>query len=210
MIGHSRGAFEKNEEAINALTKKRDDLISEAHEEDKKDEGFKKMVVILQSLGHLDSTFESRDLHPLSLKSLSKEEALTLYKNTEVRAGPWKYVSKHLAQEMPYITPEGKNIKVVIMKFNEDIFPDEVVQEMDKLGVCPLTYEEFIQFVSANPDYQKQNTLIAAGSKHKFDDHLYYVPSASVSYFSGERHELGLCNWGGKWPSHYRFPVVAK
>lgn len=155
----------------------------------------------VKASGYLDTSFDGKGVHTFRMEALSKEEALEKYKNSGGKTWIWD----DLKNKMPYTTPEVIDKDVIILNFKKNISSEDAIQEMDKLGLRPMTYEELIQFASNNPEYQKQNILVALGSKHDFGGGLQ-VP---VVNWGVEDRDLSAGAWDD-WSNDYRFPSVRK
>lgn len=118
----------------------------------------------VRASGYLDTSFDGREVHPLVIRPLAKEQAFAEY-----RAGdgePW--VWNELEDNMPYVVPEVKWLNVMILDFGKDFPSNGVDFEMDNLDVRPLAYEELIQYGIVYPEHQKQNLLLGLGTRSFF------------------------------------------
>lgn len=147
--------------------------------------------------GYLDTSFDGREVHPLPIRSLTKEQALDAYKKSSDKA----YIWDELEKNMPYTMPKAETLDVMILNFGKHIGSDEALAEMDKLSVRPLTCEELIQYGIAHPEHQKP--LVGLGIKHT----LGGFPRVPV-LFSGDKRSLRAFGWGSVWDVWCRFPVV--
>lgn len=160
------------------------------------------IITRLCTAGYLDTSFEGKEIHPLEIKPLTKDEALAAYHQSGGKTWIWDELEKN----MPYTIPDAKHLDVMIVNFGKGISGDNAVAEMDNLGVRPLTYEELIQYGITNPEHQKQNYLVGLGSKHVLDGD----PCApGLGWVVGGRL-LSASHWGGDWGVGCRFPVVRK
>ncbi|MBI5400517.1 MAG: hypothetical protein HZB12_00145 [Candidatus Yonathbacteria bacterium] len=156
----------------------------------------------IRDAGYLDTSFEGKETHRLTIEALSKEEAIARYKQSGGKTWVWDEIEKN----MPYTTPKAKTLDVIMMNFGKNIKSDEAIAEMDKLGVRPLTAEELIQYGIANPSHQEKDLLVGLSSKHTLDG----SPLAVILRVSVDRRDLVAGHWGGDWNDGYRFPVVRK
>ncbi len=152
------------------------------------------------SLSLLDTSFDGKESYRLEIRPLTKERAFAEYRNSGGETLVWDEMEKN----MPYVVPEPEGLNVMILRFGRSIGDDKVLAEMDKLGVCPLTYEELIQYGIARPEHQRQRTLVGLGTKHAFGYCLY---APTLSFTDGTRTMIACC---GDWGDRYRFPVVRK
>lgn len=159
-------------------------------------------IVLLEEKGYLDTSFEDKKVHSLTMRPLSKEEAIEEYKKSGSKTLVWDELEKN----MPYITPKIEMLDVMVMKFNKLIGSDETIAQMDKLGVRPLTYEELIQYGIVHPAHQKQKTLIGLGSKHILAGNLY----TPCLRFDDVNRNLDAELLSGLYHDRYRFLVVRK
>ncbi|MFZ2303478.1 MAG: hypothetical protein WAV98_01650 [Minisyncoccia bacterium] len=161
-------------------------------------------VARLKEAGYLDTSFEGKGVHELTMRPLSKEEALAEYRTS----GGKTYIWDDLEKNMPYATPSPEKLDVMIIDFGKTIGSDEALAEMDALGVRPLTYEELIQYGIANPSHQKQDLFIGLGTKHT----LVGSPRTPVIGYDSRGRVLGANHWVDNWGAGNccYFPVVRK
>lgn len=152
--------------------------------------------------GYLDTSFEGRETHSLTIRPLTKEQALDEYRNSGGKTWVWDELEKN----MPYMVPKAETLDVMIMNFGKNIGSDEAIAEMDKLDVRPLTYEELVQYGIAYPEHQKQKYLVGLGTKHT----LVGIPHAPFLIVGVGERDLSAIVWGLDWVDWYRFPVVRK
>ena len=154
----------RDNEAINAT---KAEVVKEesGHMDDKEMRGelsLEETVSLLKDKGYLDTSFEGKEVHPLAMRALSREEAFAEYEKSGGRA----WIAKDDFKSKSYTIPNLNNIDVVILKFN-DIEPyvglatDQVLERMGSLGVRPLTFEETIQYGIAYPAHQEQYGLVS-------------------------------------------------
>lgn len=160
------------------------------------------LIARLKDAAYLDTSFEGKETHSLTMRPLSKEEAFAEYRTSGGKTWVWD----EMENNMPYSTPKAETLDVMIMNFNKGIKSDEALAEMDNLSVRPLTYEELIQYGIAHPSRQEQKWLIGLGTKHTLGGR----PLAPVLGFDGGVRDLDAVRWGGEWGDGYRFPVVRK
>lgn len=160
-------------------------------------------IALLKDAGYLDTSFEGKETHPLAIRALSKEEALEEYKTSGGKAGVWD----EFKINFPYTTPKAETLDVMMMNFGKEITRGEADTEMGKFGVRPLTYEEFVQFISVNPSFDEQNPLVALSDKHTGNG----APRVAFARFSSETgRSLCAARHSDNWNANYRFPVVRK
>lgn len=161
-------------------------------------------IALLKDAGYLDTSFEGKEFHPLTIRPLTEEEALDEYKKSGDRAWIWDELEKN----MPYVVPKAEILSVMIMNFykSESIESDDALAEMEAHGVRPLTYEELIQYGIKYPKHQKQKALVGLGTKQT----LVGYPYAPNLRFDDDVRVLSADLWGNDWVGRYRFPGVRK
>lgn len=157
----------------------------------------------LEKAGYL-SDLDGKKLHFLDLEEYDKE---TIFNKLEKQALP-AWVVKHL----DYTTPKAKKLKIVMLRFdrekNEKLNRDEqlsesnYIEKMKKFGVRPIKFEEYLQFVSNNEKFLK-------------DQKGYiYMPEKVVSSerYTGriQSHHHGIGIDIGQWMFYARFPFVVE
>ncbi|HAS84787.1 MAG TPA: hypothetical protein DCS23_01785 [Candidatus Yonathbacteria bacterium] len=175
------------------------------HMDDKEMRGalsLQETVALLREKGVLDTSFEGKEVHELIMRPITKEQALSEYKNSSGKT----YIASEVSEKMTYSTPKAEALNVMIMNFNKIIRSDEAVTEMNAFGVRPLTYEEIIQYGVAHPSHQKQKILVGLGGEHLVDGNVV-LPEliARVGTRFLEAIRLDHVFGGG-----FRFPVVRK
>lgn len=155
----------------------------------------------VRASGYLDTSF-GREVYPLAIRPLTKEQALAEYRNSGGKTWVWDELEKNT----PYSVPRTEMLYVMILNFG-DIESDEAGAEMDTLGVRPLTYERLIPYGTAYPEHQKQKVLVGLGTKHFLggDPHVPILLSVG-----SDGRGLDAVQWGGVWGGRCRFPVVRK
>ena len=152
----------------------------------------------LREKGYLDASFEGKEVHNLEIRPLTEEQALSEYRNS---GGEIRY--SVIQENFPYTMPKQENLDVMIMKFDQIIRDsDDVIVEMNNLGVRPLAYEELIQYVIANPS--NEQLLVALGSKHDHAAPRHWV--IGVNSYERRFDSLSLVSRS----EGDRFPVTPK
>ena len=164
------------------------------------------VLALLREKGYLDTSFEGKEVHELAMRALSKEEALDEYDRTNNKP----YINPDLEKYMPYKTTETENLVVMMMSLNKNTNCDEVLAEMDKLGVRPLTYEELIQYGIAHPSHQEQNEIIGLGSRYSLGDSLQGGVRVPVLFKNVAGNSLRADRLDYGFTKESRFPVVRK
>lgn len=130
------------------------------------------ILALFKEEGFLDTSFEDKETHSLSIRSLSKKEVFDEYRKSggslgkKIDKGPASYNTPQ--EEIPYTTPGQKDLNVMIVKFNENVVLDRAVKEIDTMGARSLTYEELIQYGTEHPSHQEKNPLFSIDVKKLF------------------------------------------
>ena len=152
---------------------------------------------------NIDTSFEGKIFHPLSIEPISKEESLKRY----LSSGNLPRIFDDIENIMPYRTPEAKEIQVAIIKFDENLTLEDMIMVINKAGARPLTYEELLQFVVANPGCQKEISLVALGSKVSVDGKVIVVRAD----WNGTNRDLYADDLlSNKFKNYWRFAVTGK
>lgn len=156
----------------------------------------------VRASGYLDTSFDGREVHPLVIRSLTKEQALAEYR----ASGGETLIRDELEKNMPYTVPKAEKLGVMILNFGNDIGSYEAVAIADELGVRPLTYEWLTQYGITHPEHQKKKALVGLGTKHT----LICPPLTPVLSAYDVTRVLGSEVWRSNWNGRCRFPVVRK
>lgn len=136
----------------------------------------------VRTSGYLDTSFDGREVHPLVIRPLTKEQALAEYRNSSENAIVWH----ELENNMPYMVPNEELLNVMILDFDSYTVFSDILAEMNNLSVRPLAYEHLIQYGVVYPKHQIQKTLIGLGTRHAFFLSGLCAPSLGVNSY-GER-----------------------
>lgn len=164
-------------------------------------------LALLREKGYLDTSFEGKEVHKLTVRALSKEEAFAEYKAS---GGDTLILDDFEEDNIFYKTPEVKKMDVMIMIFPDSSYAPtlrlmEALKIMNECKVRPVTYEELVQYGTAYPSHQVQSVLIALGERGtpiRTDAMPYLGESDGVRVFS----RIISNGWGRE----QRFPVVLK
>ena len=114
--------------------------------------------------------------------------------------------------------PNTKNTDVkmegVLIDFDDDrkyprgIESDEVIKELDKMGLRPADHHELLSFGAQHPKVQKEFPVVGLGSSPNIKLNNVRV-ILSLNFFRDQR-ELLLEVWGGKWAKDRRFLAFKK
>lgn len=151
-------------------------------------------IARVRDAGYLDTSFEGKETHSLTVRPLSKEEALEEYRNS---GGA---ISDALEEKIPYSIPKEATLDVIIMDFHKLIKGDEALVKMDELGVRPLTHEELIQYGIKYPSHQRTNRKNMA--LISLERNLDSSASILASDYIGRR--LSSSPWEREWDGRYQ------
>lgn len=159
----------------------------------------------VRASGYLDTSFDGREVHPLVIRPLTKEEAFTEYCNS----GGKTWILNELEENMPYAVLKAEALNVMILNFGREIGSDFALAVMDKLGVRPLIYEELIQYGILYPGHQSLKILVGIGTIHMHDlVGVTYTPILSGG--NNSIRSLGLYYLSHTLGGRCRFLVVPK
>ncbi len=100
-----------------------------------------------------------------------------------------------------------EEMAIELIKFDRDMQSDDVVCELDKMGLRPADLPELLAFGAKYPEKQHEFPIIALGSVWQGWDGNRLVPYLDSD--SGGRN-LGTDFFGSRWDSLYRFAAVRK
>ena len=98
-------------------------------------------------------------------------------------------------------------VLVYLVNFNRDISSEDAVKELDRQGLRPATLRELLALGVAQPDLQRNNPIVALGSRWRDSIGRVLVPYLDGR---GSSRFLYLDWWGGGWLSDWRFAAVRK
>lgn len=126
-----------------------------------------------------------------------------------VKRGRYDWVNEHITQTN-FPRPKRRKQKgavIELIKFDKAMESDDVIAELDKMGLRPATIEELLAFGEMYPDVQREFPVVALGSVASIGGHRR-VPYLS-RYGSGRDLDL-LLWWGSRWYALSRFAAVRK
>lgn len=125
-----------------------------------------------------------------------------------IKAGNYGYANKNINAKNFSITGDGKaDVELVLVHFGRDIESDNVLAELDKLGLRPAILPELLAFGETHPEVQREFPIIALGSVWAGRVGLRRVPY--LDGWSGRRG-LSLDWFGDGWHGRCRFAAVRK
>lgn len=162
-------------------------------------------VAKLATRGYLDTSFDNRAVHPLSIRPLSKAQAFAKYRKSGGKTTVWDEIEKH----MRYQKPKAQLLLVMNIQFGCGIGGEDALGEMCEFGVQPFFGEWLIQFGCARPNYQKKSPLVALGTKF---DAGGRACTPYLSSYDGDVRGMHASPWHGygNLIARCRFPVVIK
>lgn len=95
---------------------------------------------------------------------------------------------------------------IEVVHLNKSLSSEDVVDELDRMGLRPATTAELLALGEQHPDLQRQWWIVALGSVASFGG-LRHVPCLSGR---GSGRGLGLRWWDGRWGAYCRFAAVRK
>lgn len=125
-----------------------------------------------------------------------------------VAAGKYDWVNSEITAEHFPTKGEGRvEVKISLACFNRVMESNEVITELDKLGLRPATLPELLAFGAKYPDVQRGFPVVALGSVWRDADGSRGVPCLSGD---GSERLLSLDWFGDRWGGRYRFAAVSK
>ena len=102
---------------------------------------------------------------------------------------------------------EAREVVLQYSHLGRDATTEEVLAEMERLGLRPALYEELLVFCRQNPDEQRKFPVVALGSVWVGSDGC-----RGVAYLDGDgvERDLYLYWGGGRWVGDCRFLAVSK
>lgn len=105
------------------------------------------------------------------------------------------------------MTEKKVEVSAKLFHFNRVISSENAISEMDKAGYRPATLVELLALGEAQPELQRQFSIIALGSFWHDALGSRRVPCLLVD---DDGRELSLHWFGGDWIADYRFLAVCK
>lgn len=91
-------------------------------------------------------------------------------------------------------------LEAIIVDFERPILSDEVVHEIDEMGLRLGEIHELLAFAKQHPDIQKEYVIAALGSK--FGPKSNCVPMLKSCWRYPDKRELHLRPWDGYYTNH--------
>ena len=98
-------------------------------------------------------------------------------------------------------------IDIRLVHFNKDMSFEDVLKELNKMGLRPVELPELLALGAECPAEQRKYPVVALGSVWRSWDGNRYV---AYLYGHGGKRGLGLDDSGDGWDGHCRFAAVCK
>lgn len=136
----------------------------------------------------------------VSIDGLSLEEM--------VEAGKYDYANSNInSGNFPVGEIQSQEEEVYLVHFDRSIGSEEVIRELDKMGLEPADIVQLLAIGEQYPELQRQFPIIALGSVWTRPGGSRYVPEL---WGGAAYRELGLGWFEGDWNPYYRFAAVRK
>lgn len=158
-------------------------------------EQFDLLVKVL--LGKLSNTFAITVDYSRSLSEM-------------ISVGGYNYANKNITEEHFRIICRYYKVdcEVELVHLNEEMTSDEVLEELDKLGLRPAFLEELLAFGETYPEIQRDFPIVSLGSSVR----TAHRGNRLVPYIDGwhDRRSLDLYWFDFNWDAKCRFAAVRK
>lgn len=125
-----------------------------------------------------------------------------------IAAGKYDWTNESITAENFPVQGEGTvKLEIVLFHPNRDIESEDVVKELDQMGLRPATLPELCAYGAKYPETQREFPIVALGSSWVGPDGDRCVPC--LDGFSQERY-LDLGYWDDGWDADCRFAAVRK
>ncbi len=100
-----------------------------------------------------------------------------------------------------------QEVAIKLVQFDSNMESEEVLRELDKMGLRPAELPELLAFGAAYPEKQREFPIVALGSVwHDWDGDR----GVACLYRDADKRNLDLDWWSGGWGSGGRFAAVSK
>lgn len=125
-----------------------------------------------------------------------------------IKAGNYDWENDYIDDNnFPPKRSGSAKLDIRLIHFNKDMSSEDVLKELDKMGLRPIELPELLAFGVAYPDEQRKYPVVALGSFLR--DGGIDGDVACLSGDAGER-ALGLDFFDGGWYADCRFAAVSK
>ena len=142
-----------------------------------------------------------RDSYSVNVNyDLSVEEAIS--------SGNYQAVNADInAKNFPSTRSGQAELEIVLVRFENRMKSEEVLEELAKEGLRPVDLPEFLAFGAKYPDVQRKFSIAGLGSAWKDRKGYRNVPCL---YEASEGRYLDLHWWDDAWYSYSRFAATRK
>lgn len=109
-------------------------------------------------------------------------------------------------KNFPFKRFGSAEIDIRLVHFNKDMSSEDVLKELDKMGLRPAELPELLALGAECPDEQRKYPIVALGSVRQ-RWHSGYVPDL---WLDSVGRSLGLSCFELDWRAHCRFAAVGK
>ncbi len=125
-----------------------------------------------------------------------------------IRAGKYEWSSSDItSSHFPSEETGTKEVSIELIHFGRDMETNEVLSELDKMGLRPATLKELLTLGEKHPDLQREFPIIALGS-------VWRDPGGDRDCAclgrDDSRRRLHLLWIGRRWDDYCRFAAVCK
>ncbi|MBI3589296.1 MAG: hypothetical protein HY093_02685 [Candidatus Liptonbacteria bacterium] len=125
-----------------------------------------------------------------------------------IAAGKYDWVNSDITQDhFPSKRNDTAEVGVQLVHFERDMTTDDVLCELDKLGLRPAELPELLALGEKHPDLQREFPVVALGSRWLHSHGRWLVPA--LARHDAER-ALRLRWVDVGWGGIYRFAAVSK
>lgn len=124
-----------------------------------------------------------------------------------VKAGRYDYVNSNITEENSPVVEGEAEVEAVLVHLDRVASDEEVLAEMERLGLRPATMDELNAFGEQHPDRQREYPIIALGSVWAGRDGRRLV---GCLWEGGLGRGLRLVWLGDGWRAYCRFLAVRK
>lgn len=127
-----------------------------------------------------------------------------------IKAGKYDYINENITEKHFPVSKDEHGRKeqtFTLYHFGNGVESDYAIAQMEKDGKRPATLRELLAFGEANPELQRQFSIIALGSVwvgRSGDNYFAYLGSGS------DGRGLGLSWYSSGWGDRCRFLAVGK
>jgi hypothetical protein len=124
------------------------------------------------------------------------------------RAGEYNYANENITADNFPVKGSGQvPLEIVLVHYAKDMESEDVLADLDKMGLRAARIEELLAFGATHKDVQRQFPIIALGSVWTRPLGNRDVPY--LGHWFDERG-LDLDIFGNRWNDHCRFAAVRK